>query len=75
MPTAIWTGSISFGLVTVPVRLVSATKDLELVGVAADLPGLLALVVLVEAAGAAAVSGLARNQLSMRESQDSNQAR
>jgi DNA end-binding protein Ku len=27
MPTAIWTGSISFGLVTVPVRLVSATRS------------------------------------------------
>ena len=27
MPQAIWTGSISFGLVTVPVRLVSATKS------------------------------------------------
>jgi DNA end-binding protein Ku len=26
MPSAIWTGSISFGLVTVPVRLVSATR-------------------------------------------------
>src|SRR3954465_13078156 len=26
MPSAIWTGSISFGLVTAPVRLVSATK-------------------------------------------------
>lgn len=29
MPQAIWTGSISFGLVTVPVRLVSATKSLD----------------------------------------------
>ena len=29
MPSAIWTGSISFGLVTVPVRLVSATKSLD----------------------------------------------
>ena len=27
MPTAIWTGSISFGLVTVPIRLVSATRS------------------------------------------------
>jgi DNA end-binding protein Ku len=27
VPQAIWTGSISFGLVTVPVRLVSATKS------------------------------------------------
>ncbi|HEX9505871.1 MAG TPA: Ku protein [Acidimicrobiia bacterium] len=27
MPNAIWTGSISFGLVTVPVRLVSATRS------------------------------------------------
>lgn len=27
MPQAIWSGSISFGLVTVPVRLVSATKS------------------------------------------------
>jgi DNA end-binding protein Ku len=27
MPTAIWTGSISFGLVQVPVRLVGATKS------------------------------------------------
>jgi DNA end-binding protein Ku len=27
LPTAIWTGSISFGLVTVPVRLVSATRS------------------------------------------------
>ena len=27
MPQAIWTGSISFGLVTVPVRLVSATRS------------------------------------------------
>ncbi len=27
MPSAIWTGSISFGLVTVPVRLVSATRS------------------------------------------------
>ncbi len=27
MPSAIWTGSISFGLVQVPVRLVSATKN------------------------------------------------
>jgi DNA end-binding protein Ku len=29
VPSAIWTGSISFGLVTVPVRLVSATKSLD----------------------------------------------
>ena len=29
MPSAIWTGSISFGLVTVPVRLVSATRSLD----------------------------------------------
>lgn len=29
MPQAIWTGSISFGLVTVPVRLVSATRSLD----------------------------------------------
>jgi DNA end-binding protein Ku len=29
MPNAIWTGSISFGLVQVPVRLVSATKNLD----------------------------------------------
>ncbi len=29
MPNAIWTGSISFGLVTVPVRLVSATRSLD----------------------------------------------
>src|SRR4051794_13902394 len=27
MPSAIWTGSISFGLVQVPVRLVGATKS------------------------------------------------
>jgi DNA end-binding protein Ku len=27
LPSAIWTGSISFGLVTVPVRLVSATRS------------------------------------------------
>src|ERR1039457_5457912 len=27
MPSAIWTGSISFGLVAVPVRVVSATKS------------------------------------------------
>src|SRR6185437_7273989 len=27
MPSAIWTGSISFGLVQVPVKLVSATKS------------------------------------------------
>src|SRR3954453_4941612 len=30
MPSAIWTGSISFGLVQVPVRLVSATKNRDL---------------------------------------------
>jgi DNA end-binding protein Ku len=29
MPSAIWTGSISFGLVQVPVRLVGATKNRE----------------------------------------------
>ena len=29
MPSAIWTGTISFGLVTVPVRAVSATKSLD----------------------------------------------
>jgi DNA end-binding protein Ku len=29
VPSAIWTGSISFGLVTVPVRLVSATRSLD----------------------------------------------
>jgi DNA end-binding protein Ku len=29
MPSAIWTGSISFGLVQVPVRLVSATKSCD----------------------------------------------
>ena len=29
MPGAIWTGTISFGLVTVPVRMVSATRDLD----------------------------------------------
>ena len=27
MPSAIWTGSISFGLVQVPVKLVGATKS------------------------------------------------
>ena len=27
MPSAIWTGSISFGLVTVPVRMISATRS------------------------------------------------
>ena len=27
MPSAIWTGTISFGLVTVPVRAVSATRS------------------------------------------------
>ena len=29
MPRAIWSGSISFGLVNVPVRLMSATRDLN----------------------------------------------
>jgi DNA end-binding protein Ku len=29
VPTAIWTGNISFGLVTVPVKLLSATKSLD----------------------------------------------
>lgn len=29
MPSAIWTGTISFGLVTVPVRAVSATRSLD----------------------------------------------
>jgi len=29
VPQAIWTGSVSFGLVTVPVRVVSATKSLD----------------------------------------------
>ncbi len=29
MPSAIWTGSISFGLVTVPVRMISATRSLD----------------------------------------------
>jgi DNA end-binding protein Ku len=29
VPTAIWTGSISFGLVTVPVRMVTATRSLD----------------------------------------------
>ena len=29
MPNAIWTGSISFGLVTVPVRMISATRSLD----------------------------------------------
>jgi DNA end-binding protein Ku len=29
LPQAIWTGSISFGLVTVPVRVVSATRSLD----------------------------------------------
>ncbi len=29
MPSTIWTGSISFGLVAVPVRVVSATKSLD----------------------------------------------
>jgi DNA end-binding protein Ku len=29
MPSAIWSGSISFGLVAVPVRVVSATKSLD----------------------------------------------
>jgi DNA end-binding protein Ku len=27
VPNAIWTGSISFGLVTVPVRMISATRS------------------------------------------------
>jgi DNA end-binding protein Ku len=30
MPRSIWTGSLSFGLVNVPVRLVSAVRDLDL---------------------------------------------
>jgi DNA end-binding protein Ku len=30
MPRALWTGSISFGLVNVPVRLMSAVQDLDL---------------------------------------------
>jgi DNA end-binding protein Ku len=30
MPRPLWTGSLSFGLVNVPVRLVSATRDLDL---------------------------------------------
>jgi DNA end-binding protein Ku len=30
MPRALWTGSLSFGLVNVPVQLVSATRDLDL---------------------------------------------
>ena len=29
MPRALWTGSISFGLVNVPVQLVSAARDLN----------------------------------------------
>lgn len=29
MPSTIWTGTISFGLVAVPVRMVSATRDLD----------------------------------------------
>src|SRR5260370_11615187 len=29
MPSTIWTGSISFGLVAVPVRVISATKSLD----------------------------------------------
>jgi DNA end-binding protein Ku len=29
VPNAIWTGSISFGLVTVPVRMISATRSLD----------------------------------------------
>ena len=29
MPRALWTGSISFGLVNVPVQLVSAARDLD----------------------------------------------
>ena len=30
MPGSIWTGTISFGLVVVPVRMVSATRDLDI---------------------------------------------
>src|SRR5437764_15219843 len=30
MPRSIWTGSLSFGLVNVPVALVSAVRDLDL---------------------------------------------
>lgn len=30
MPGAIWSGAISFGLVTVPVRMVSASRDLDI---------------------------------------------
>ncbi len=30
MPSTIWTGTISFGLVAVPVRMVSATRDLDI---------------------------------------------
>jgi DNA end-binding protein Ku len=30
MPRALWSGSLSFGLVNVPVRLVSATRDVDL---------------------------------------------
>src|SRR5436305_13407514 len=29
MPRALWTGSLSFGLVNVPVQLVSAARDLD----------------------------------------------
>ena len=29
MPRSLWSGSISFGLVNVPVRLVSAARDLD----------------------------------------------
>jgi DNA end-binding protein Ku len=30
MPRSLWTGSLSFGLVNVPVQLVSAVRDLDL---------------------------------------------
>jgi DNA end-binding protein Ku len=30
MPSTIWTGTLSFGLVAVPVRMVSATRDLDI---------------------------------------------
>ena len=30
MPRSLWTGSISFGLVTVPVKLFSATEDKDI---------------------------------------------
>jgi DNA end-binding protein Ku len=29
MPRALWTGSLSFGLVNVPVQLVSGARDLD----------------------------------------------